>query len=36
MQGYLGPPVLVGQRRKLGFNKLTPLCVYDVLSIKKA
>ena len=37
MQGWLGPPVLVGQIRKLTFNtNPTPLFVYGNLSIKKS
>ena len=35
MQGYLGPPILVGQPRKPVFNNLTPLFVHGKLSIKK-
>jgi hypothetical protein len=32
---YARPPVLVGQARKLVFNSLTPLFVYDKFSMKK-
>ena len=35
MQGYLYPPVLVRQARKLVSNSPTPLFVYDNLSTKK-
>ena len=35
MQGWLSPPILVGQLRRLIFNSPTPLFVYDNLSIKK-
>jgi hypothetical protein len=36
MQGYLGPPIVVGQPRKPIFDNLTPLYVYCTLSVKKS
>lgn len=35
MQGYFGPPILLGQTRKLVFNNPTPLFVRNNLNIKK-
>ena len=34
-EGYLGPPIMVGQAKNPVFNSLTPLFKYDNLTIKK-
>ena len=34
-EGYLGPPIMVGQAKNPVFNSPTPLFKYDILTIKK-